>query len=124
MIDFGELDGERSETMALLHRACEKWGCFQVMRMEFHPLNLSQGFNPRVINHGISIGNNIAIGDPVINWPISDHICRYLIINRSRKVLNRGVSIGNNIAMSQPLSDRIWQYLLKYRSQTFQNPNM
>ncbi|GFY95837.1 ACC oxidase 1 [Actinidia rufa] len=30
VIDFGELDGQRSETMALLHRACEKWGCLQI----------------------------------------------------------------------------------------------
>ncbi|KAK2993405.1 hypothetical protein RJ640_021624 [Escallonia rubra] len=31
VIDFGELNGEkRSETMALLHEACEKWGFFQI----------------------------------------------------------------------------------------------
>lgn len=31
-IDFSKLDGEdRSETMALLHNACEKWGFFQVI---------------------------------------------------------------------------------------------
>ena len=31
VIDFDELDGEkRSKTMALLHEACERWGCFQV----------------------------------------------------------------------------------------------
>ncbi|XP_059634843.1 1-aminocyclopropane-1-carboxylate oxidase 1 [Cornus florida] len=31
VIDFQELDGEkRSETMALLHEACEKWGFFQI----------------------------------------------------------------------------------------------
>lgn len=31
MIDFSKLEGEeRSETMALLHHACEKWGFFQI----------------------------------------------------------------------------------------------
>ncbi|EXB38828.1 1-aminocyclopropane-1-carboxylate oxidase 1 [Morus notabilis] len=31
VIDFNELNGDkRSETMALLHQACEKWGCFQI----------------------------------------------------------------------------------------------
>ncbi|KAK2993407.1 hypothetical protein RJ640_021626 [Escallonia rubra] len=31
VIDFSELSGEkRSETMALLHEACEKWGFFQI----------------------------------------------------------------------------------------------
>ncbi|XP_010242183.1 PREDICTED: 1-aminocyclopropane-1-carboxylate oxidase 1 isoform X2 [Nelumbo nucifera] len=32
VIDFNELNGDkRSETMALLHHACEKWGFFQVV---------------------------------------------------------------------------------------------
>ncbi|KAJ4825449.1 Aconitate hydratase mitochondrial, partial [Turnera subulata] len=31
MIDLSELDGDnRGQVMALLHQACEKWGCFQV----------------------------------------------------------------------------------------------
>ncbi|KAL3747302.1 hypothetical protein ACJRO7_016134 [Eucalyptus globulus] len=31
MIDLSELDGKnRSKTMALLHHACEKWGCFKI----------------------------------------------------------------------------------------------
>ncbi|PON45455.1 Oxoglutarate/iron-dependent dioxygenase [Trema orientale] len=31
VIDFNELDGEqKSKTMALLHEACEKWGCFLI----------------------------------------------------------------------------------------------
>ncbi|XP_030485426.2 1-aminocyclopropane-1-carboxylate oxidase 1 [Cannabis sativa] len=31
VIDFDELDGKkRSNTMAQLHEACEKWGCFQI----------------------------------------------------------------------------------------------
>lgn len=35
LIDFEKLDGEkRSETMALLHQACEKGGFFQVMGIE------------------------------------------------------------------------------------------
>ncbi|KAI3495758.1 hypothetical protein L1887_38104 [Cichorium endivia] len=37
MIDFSKLEGEeRSETMALLHDACEKWGFFQI---ENHGVN-------------------------------------------------------------------------------------
>ncbi|KAM7271478.1 hypothetical protein ACFE04_030692 [Oxalis oulophora] len=32
VIDFSELHGEnRSKTMNLLHQACEKWGCFQIL---------------------------------------------------------------------------------------------
>lgn len=35
-IDFNKLDGEkRSETMATLHEACEKWGFFQVMTISW-----------------------------------------------------------------------------------------
>ena len=34
VIDLDELHGEkRSKTMALLHEACEKWGFFQVKRI-------------------------------------------------------------------------------------------
>ncbi|KAK4765761.1 hypothetical protein SAY86_026851 [Trapa natans] len=37
LIDFNELDGEnRSKTMALLHHACEQWGCFMI---ENHPVD-------------------------------------------------------------------------------------
>lgn len=36
VIDFSELEGEkRSETMALLHEACAKWGFFMVMKISF-----------------------------------------------------------------------------------------
>lgn len=37
MIDFSKLEGEeRSETMALLHHACEKWGFFQVYVSDYN----------------------------------------------------------------------------------------
>ena len=40
VIDLSELKGEkRSQTMALLDQACEKWGCFQV-KIIFHCLIL------------------------------------------------------------------------------------
>lgn len=36
VIDLDELHGEKSsQTMALLHEACEKWGFFQVKRLFF-----------------------------------------------------------------------------------------
>lgn len=34
VIDFSTLNGDkRGETMALLHEACQKWGCFMVKRI-------------------------------------------------------------------------------------------
>lgn len=42
LIDFEKLDGEkRSETMALLHQACEKGGFFQVTRIEQNFSNIN-----------------------------------------------------------------------------------
>lgn len=36
VIDFSNLESKkRSETMALLHEACEKWGFFMVMKILF-----------------------------------------------------------------------------------------
>ena len=46
MIDFNELNGEkRSNTMALLHQACEKWGFFKVKKISafvFYTIRLTE----------------------------------------------------------------------------------
>jgi isopenicillin N synthase-like dioxygenase len=46
VIDFNELNGEkRSNTMALLHQACEKWGFFKVKKISafvFYTIRLTE----------------------------------------------------------------------------------
>ncbi|GFY98443.1 ACC oxidase 1 [Actinidia rufa] len=66
VIIFGELDGERSETMALLHWACEKWGCFQpaenLAELMCENLGIEKGYIKRSFSgsKGPSVGTRVA----------------------------------------------------------------